>query len=1077
MSAPQEIIKLVERFERNHEAYISGVYNETQLRREFLDPFFEVLGWDVNNKKGYAEAYKDVIHEDAIKIGGYTKAPDYCFRIGGVRKFFVEAKKPSVNLKDEISPAFQLRRYAWSARLPLSILTDFEEFVVYDCRIKPDKTDKPSTARILYSTFTEYHTRWDEISSIFSPDAIFKGSFDKYAESSKGKKGTAEVDAAFLKEIESWRELLARNIALRNPTLTQRELNCAVQQTIDRIIFLRICEDRGIEEYNRLLSVLNGANVYQRLCQLFRRADEKYNSGLFHFTREKEREEPDELTLNLTIDDSPLKDIIKSLYYPDSPYEFSVLPADILGQVYEQFLGKVIRLTDGHRAVVEDKPEVKKAGGVYYTPTYIVDYIVKNTVGQLLGNATPLSPNLSKGELKGGTKSAFKKATPKEVSKLRILDPACGSGSFLIGAFQYLIDWHLQWYSANDPESWAKKKNSPIFHSPTHPLADSPNKNYRLTTAEKRRILLNNIYGVDIDPQAVEVTKLSLLLKVLEGESGETLSKQLKLFQERALPDLGNNIKCGNSLIGPDFYNTPNGKGGQRGVTLPLPFLDDEERYRINVFDWEKEFPEVFMSDKNPPQSPFKKGEKSSPPLVKEGKGGFVNPPLEKEGRGGFDAVIGNPPYVRQELLGNLKSYLQSHYKVYHGVADLYSYFIERGVSLLNEGGIFSYIVANKWMRANYGEPMRRWLKQQCIEEIIDFGDLPVFQTATTYPCILRISKNKPQRDLIVTQIDTLIFSSLEDYVSEHHNTIKQASLDDSGWSLGDQTTNELLEKLKKAGVSLKEYVQGKIYRGVLTGLNEAFVIDEETKKKLISADRKSVELIKPFLTGKDVKRYQQVLTDKYLIFARRGIDITKYPAVEKHLNQYKKRLMPKPKERQGDEWEGRKPGAYKWYEIQDTVDYYAELEKPKIVYPDISLKTNFTFDDNDNYCGNTVYFISSDDFYLLGILNSRLLTFLCEKMFSVYRGGYLRFFGQYLEPLPIRTINLSDPTDKARHDKMVKLVEQMLSLNKQLAAAKIAHEKTILQRQIDATDQQIDNLVYELYGLTEEEINIVENK
>jgi hypothetical protein len=339
--------------------------------------------------------------------------------------------------------------------------------------------------------------------------------FDKYVESSKGKKGTAEVDAAFLKEIESWRELLARNIALRNPTLTQRELNCAVQQTIDRIIFLRICEDRGIEEYNRLLSVLNGANVYQRLCQLFRRADEKYNSGLFHFTKEKEREEPDELTLNLAIDDNPLKDIIKGLYYPNSPYEFSVLPADILGQVYEQFLGKVIRLTDGHRAVVEDKPEVKKAGGVYYTPTYIVDYIVKNTVSRLLGNATPLSSPLpfgpgltadgSREELKGGPKSAIRQLTPKEASKLRILDPACGSGSFLIGAFQHLIDWHRDWYVNNDPQKWATAKSPALFQS--------HGGEWRLTTSEKRRILLNNIYGVDIDPQAVEVTKLSLLLK------------------------------------------------------------------------------------------------------------------------------------------------------------------------------------------------------------------------------------------------------------------------------------------------------------------------------------------------------------------------------------------------------------------------------------------------------------------------------------------------------------------------------------------------------------------------------------
>ena len=607
MSVPEEVLELVDRFDRNREAYLSGQYNETQLRREFLDPFLEALGWDVNNRQGYAEAYKDVIHEDAIKIG----APDYCFRIGGTRKFFVEAKKPSVNLKDDISPAFQLRRYAWSSKLPLSVLTDFEEFAVYDCRIKPVQTDKASTGRVLYLTFNEYAQRWDDIASIFSREAVLKGSFDKYAETGKNKKGTAEVDDAFLKEIESWRDLLARNIALRNPGLSQRELNFAVQRVIDRIIFLRISEDRGIEEYGRLMALLNGTNVYRRLLDIFRNADERYNSGLFHFQKEKGRPElPDELTPSLAVDDKHLKDIIKRLYYPESPYEFSVLPADILGHVYEQFLGKVIRLTSGHRAIVEEKPEVRKAGGVYYTPTYIVDYIVKNTVGKLLGDGGHDNPSsllpLDKGR-KGGV-------TPKDASKIRILDPACGSGSFLLGAYQYLLDWHRDWYVNNDPQKWATGR-SPVLYQ-------AQGGGWHLTTAEKKRILLNNIYGVDIDSQAVEVTKLSLLLKVLEGENNQTLERQLRFFHERALPDLGNNIKCGNSLIGPDFYDndlfkshqdhagknhpsvSPLAKGGLKGGH---GIFDEEERYRINVFDWNAEFPEIMKA-------------------------------------GGFDAVIGNPP-------------------------------------------------------------------------------------------------------------------------------------------------------------------------------------------------------------------------------------------------------------------------------------------------------------------------------------------------------------------------------------------------------------------------------------------------
>src|SRR6266496_608692 len=343
---PKQVLELVDLFERNREAYRSPQYNETQLRHQFLDPFFKALGCDVNNEQGYAEAYKDVIHEDAIKVGEGTKAPDYCFRIGGARKFFLEAKKPSVDIKTDADPAYQLRRYAWSAKLPLSILTDFEEFAVYDCRVEPRLTDKASVARVLYLNFREYPSRWDDIAKIFARDAILKGSFDKFAESTKAKRGTAEVDDAFLDEIETWRADLAANLALRNPALSQRDLNFAVQRTIDRIVFLRICEDRRIEVYGRLMALLNGEHTYRRLNQLFREADERYNSGLFYFRKERDRvEPPDDLTPELEIDDGVLKGIIRRLYYPDSPYEFSVLPADILGQVYEQFLGKVIRLT------------------------------------------------------------------------------------------------------------------------------------------------------------------------------------------------------------------------------------------------------------------------------------------------------------------------------------------------------------------------------------------------------------------------------------------------------------------------------------------------------------------------------------------------------------------------------------------------------------------------------------------------------------------------------------------------------------------------------------------------------------
>ncbi len=388
MPAPARILDLVRLYEDKSSDYRAEKFKEAHARIQFINPMFELLGWDINNTQGYAEAYKDVYHEDALKIQGSTKAPDYSFRIGGVRKFFLEAKKPSVNIKTDPSPAFQLRRYGWSTKLPISVLTNFEDLAIYDCRFRPQQHDRASAARIKHYSFKDYVEKWDELAAVLSKEAVLKGAFDRYVEGARKTKGTAEVDSAFLEEIESWRDALARNIALRNPGISVKELNMAVQRTIDRIVFLRIAEDRGIEPYGRLGTLRDQKNVYELLTELFRSADKRYNSGLFHFQRDDGAKETlDTFTLKLAIDDRVLKDILKRLYFPESPYEFSYIPADILGQVHEQFLGKVIRLS-GRSAVVEEKPEVKKAGGVYYTPTYIVEYIVRNTLGKLLDGKT-----------------------------------------------------------------------------------------------------------------------------------------------------------------------------------------------------------------------------------------------------------------------------------------------------------------------------------------------------------------------------------------------------------------------------------------------------------------------------------------------------------------------------------------------------------------------------------------------------------------------------------------------------------------------------------------------------------------
>ena len=439
--------------------------------------------------------------------------------------------------------------------------------------------------------------------------------------------------------------------------------------------------------------------------------------------------------------------------------------------------------------------------------------------------------------------------------------------------------------------------------------------------------------------------------------------------------------------------------------------------------------------------------------------------------------MIGNPPYVRQESIKEQKEYFQAHYATYQGTADLYVYFIEKGISLLRNGGLFSYIVANKWMRANYGKPLRSWLKGKCIEEIVDFGDLPVFTTATTYPCVIRVKNDGPGTSFQAVFVENLSFTNLSDYVSQHSHSIEIKNLDDSGWTLADPKSQGLLKKIQIAGIPLGKYVEGKIFYGIKTGLNKAFVIDEKTRKKLIQEDPKSAELIKPFLVGKDVKRYQPLDNkSRYLIFTRHGTEISKYPAILEYLKQFKKELMPKPKDFVGDSWPGRKPGDYEWYEIQDTIDYYKEFEKPKIIYPEICSKPEFTFDGSFYYTNNKCFLITLNDKYLLGILNSKLDYFLFKQMLPKLQGGFFMPASVILKEFPIRTINFSDPADKVRHDKMVALVERMLALHKKRAEVKLDHEKNLIEGQIEATDTQIDALVYELYGLTEEEIRIVEN-
>ncbi len=947
VTPPEQLLELVDRFGRYQDAYRSGRYKEARVRQEFINPLFGLLGWDVENRTGQSETYKDVVHEDAIQVGGGTKAPDYSFRIGGERRFFVEAKKPLVNLREHDDSAYQLRRYAWSAKLPLSVLTDFEELAVYDTCVRPDKNDSPSKARLKFMEYTEYPERWGEIASIFSKEAVLAGSLEEYACKTEGRRGTDTVNAAFLREIESWREALARDLAHRNPHLTQRQLNYAVQMTIDRIIFLRMAEDRGIEEYGRLLKLANGADIYDGLKNMFIRADERYNSGLFHFHQEKDRPYPDDLTLRLTIDDAVLKSVVTRLYYPDSPYEFSVLPIDVLGQVYEQFLGKVIRLSPDRKVEIEEKPEVRKAGGVYYTPTYIVDYIVKNTVGKLLRG---------------------KKAGPRgNASKLRILDPACGSGSFLIGAYTYLLDWHRDQYVADGPQKHQRE------------LYQGPGGTWHLTTQEKKRILLNNIYGVDIDAQAVEVTKLSLLLKVLEGESEQSLVTQLSMFHERALPDLDENIKCGNSLIGPDYYDH-----------VQTNFLDEDELYRINVFDWKVAFPEVFSGDVS-----------------------------------GFDAVIGNPPYIRVHRLSReQKEYFWKHYHTFVAKSDIYACFIEKGIQLLRSEGRLSFITPNTWTSLESFTGLRQFvLSETAIEQLVRTPE-KVFEGATVRTFVFVLNRTSKQAD-----IDTAKARVREMTVGGVTHDVSWAAQSDM---IRSHLSNLLLHSQSGAPALFARCTQS----GVTVGSEFDFFYGFKTADDdLFLAAQRMNEFYEPFVRSADITRFGPLQPREYVDYRPEVMRANRQTA--------------RPGDRQ-------------------------RFERPKVVVARMGRLLIATFDDTGVFVKDAMLLLhTSDNSDLLkaltGVLNSRLLQYLYENYFAtidVLKNALLAL------PLPK---HMDTTNSVASLTPIAKLVDRMLSLNGGGAKARTSHERNVIQRQIHTTDRQIDRLVYELYGLTDEEIRVVE--
>jgi hypothetical protein len=590
---------------------------------------------------------------------------------------------------------------------------------------------------------------------------------------------------------------------------------------------------------------------------------------------------------------------------------------------------------------------------------------------------------------------------------------------------------------------------------------------------------------VDIDPQAVEVAQLSLYLKLLQDETPASARNYQLEFHETLLPTLNKNIVCGNSLIGTDILT------GQL-------FASDEEK-KLNPMDFEQHFPHIFKPGASALRETATPLDFNLPGVPLHGsfnykkKSAKVARPTIPETEGGFDAIVGNPPYVRQESLSAIKSYLESHYQSFDGIADLYTYFMERSLRLLKSGGLFSYIVSSSFLRATYGEPLRRFLKKVgTVRRLVDFGGLPVFANAKdTYVCIPVIAKGsmaKPPR-IEISKIPSLEIQNLTPYVADHSFSIPAERFSNEAWALKSDAETAVFEKITQVGRPLGEYVDRKMFYGLKTGLNEAFAITAQQRREIVEQSPASASLIKPFLGGEDIRRYYIEDDGKLMIVIPCGwtrSEMAKgkkgaanstekhawewlrknHSGIARHLTPFEAPL--RKRQDQGDFWWELRP-----------CDYYSHLDAPKIVFPDICKNPRFYVDRSGIYLANTAYCLGSDSLYLLGLLNSRLFWFAISNIsipFGIRAGEYrYRLIYQYMEKVPIRPVDLKDPADKARHARMVELVEQMLAARKQLAGAQSERDKDFYTNRCDGLDRQIDALVYDLYALTPAEIQIVE--
>lgn len=996
----EQMGKRIRRYKDSFQQFQHMTYNETQVRLDFVNPFFKLLGWDVTNENNLPQHLREVTHEATVVVNEdgveRTKKPDYSFRIGTETLFFLETKKPAVNISVDKAPAFQLRRYGWSGNLKISVLTNFTDLYIYDCSVRPIEGDETSVALIAHYHYSEYEDKFEEIYGLLSKEAVLTGEFERQFGNIQGAFRREPFDEYFLEQIRSWRNSLGKNVLLNNTGVDNDTLNIFVQRILNRTIFLRICEDRNFENYESLRKV----TTYEELKQLFVAADRRYDSGLFEMLDED----------RLTISDDIIIEIFQSLYYPNNSYEFSVIDPYIIGQIYELFLDETLEIQDDGTIKIIEKPEVIDAQGAVNTPKNITDIIVEETLNPLY---------LSK--------------KPCEVHEYRIADICCGSGNFLLSAYEYIVNYYIEYYRQNDFAEAIQRGD--IYQLPG-------STNLCLAYEIKRTILKNNIFGVDIDPLAIEVTKFSLLLKVLENTSIEEIDAYQRCTHNRILPNLDENIKLGNSLVDYTYARF------DRSIYSNPSLMN-----KIKMFDWNQEF-----------------------------------------GTRKFDAIIGNPPYIRVQ---NLVHYSLEEYSFYKSTVpgyitsraetlDKYYLFIEKGLLLLNDNGMLGYIIPHKFMNIKSGAELRELLATNAnVQKIYHFGTHQIFKNRSTYTCILVLSKQANENFKIgyVQDLNRFLFEhtvECQTYVAPY--------LTRQPWAFLPQNIVERLEIISDKCVPLSSVAD--IFVGVQTSADDIYIIhaEYEDNSYVYCYDQSGEEIkIEKGILRKSVYDvqltcYEKVTANSFIIFPYKEVNgKPKLYDMEEMEKQFPYALAYLKKHR--EELEKRKmhrKSENDWYAFGRSQSLRRFMSGQHLVWPVLSLSSNYVYDDEmivfTGGGNGPFYGLEMKDttnmsiFYIQAILNHWLMELLVKSKASTFRGDYYSHGKQFISTLPIYNIDLQNQQESEIHNQIVNTVQNIMQLKEQLSVAPNNAQRIVIERLINATNNELRSLIDSLYQVEAQE-------